>query len=264
MLKQVFAIAAFSLATPVIAAPVVTNVQVNYFAITQLNDNPVSQQVSYEDSDASLTSGNRYTANQIVQTLPSPTNGGLLEIASTRSSLSYNLMDPAFLSASISQNEVVSSSGYNGNPSVSRGIAGSTAILQATIFSDTPFTASGGYRNINGGSQSYRSSLSLYNTDGSQVGFDFSGVNTTADATQFSTSILSAGTYEFVIGGSDTLSLYGNNSIAESGFTDIAFSLTPVLAAAVPEPASWGMMILGMGAVGYAMRRRKAAAFLYL
>ena len=29
---------------------------------------------------------------------------------------------------------------------------------------------------------------------------------------------------------------------------------------AVPEPASWGMMILGMGAVGYAMRRRRTAA----
>lgn len=28
---------------------------------------------------------------------------------------------------------------------------------------------------------------------------------------------------------------------------------------AVPEPATWAMMILGMGAVGYAMRRQKAA-----
>ena len=30
-----------------------------------------------------------------------------------------------------------------------------------------------------------------------------------------------------------------------------------VATAAVPEPATWGMMILGMGAVGFAMRRRK-------
>lgn len=30
------------------------------------------------------------------------------------------------------------------------------------------------------------------------------------------------------------------------------------LAGAVPEPATWAMMILGMGAVGFAMRRRKA------
>ena len=30
-------------------------------------------------------------------------------------------------------------------------------------------------------------------------------------------------------------------------------------ASAVPEPASWGMMMLGMGAVGFAMRRRRKA-----
>ena len=37
---------------------------------------------------------------------------------------------------------------------------------------------------------------------------------------------------------------------------DVTFAINPV-AAAVPEPAAWAMMILGMGAVGFAMRRRQ-------
>lgn len=35
------------------------------------------------------------------------------------------------------------------------------------------------------------------------------------------------------------------------------FATTPAATGAVPEPASWAMMIFGMGAVGFAMRRRK-------
>ena len=36
----------------------------------------------------------------------------------------------------------------------------------------------------------------------------------------------------------------------------VGITATTALAAAVPEPATWGMMILGMGAIGFAMRRR--------
>ena len=39
-------------------------------------------------------------------------------------------------------------------------------------------------------------------------------------------------------------------------FTNGTFSASATAAAAVPEPATWGMMLLGVGAVGYAMRRR--------
>jgi hypothetical protein len=39
------------------------------------------------------------------------------------------------------------------------------------------------------------------------------------------------------------------------GNTTTSFSAT-ALTAAVPEPATWALMILGMGAVGFAMRRR--------
>ena len=37
-------------------------------------------------------------------------------------------------------------------------------------------------------------------------------------------------------------------------------SITPSAVGAVPEPATWGMMILGMGAIGFAMRRRVRAS----
>ncbi|MEO1969825.1 MAG: FxDxF family PEP-CTERM protein [Sphingomonadaceae bacterium] len=53
-----------------------------------------------------------------------------------------------------------------------------------------------------------------------------------------------AGTYTLTVEGSaNTAATYGGN---------ITFS-------AVPEPATWALMILGFGAVGFSMRRRSAA-----
>ena len=61
---------------------------------------------------------------------------------------------------------------------------------------------------------------------------------------------LGAGTYTLHINGSYTgrVSSFGG---------DINF-------AAVPEPATWAMMLLGFGAVGFAMRRRRQPALLQL
>ena len=50
-----------------------------------------------------------------------------------------------------------------------------------------------------------------------------------------------------------TLSINGNNSGAGS----LGGSITIRQAAAVPEPATWAMMLVGFGAVGFAMRRRR-------
>jgi hypothetical protein len=50
-----------------------------------------------------------------------------------------------------------------------------------------------------------------------------------------------------------TLTINGNNSGAGS----LGGSIT-IRPAAVPEPATWAMMLLGFGAVGFAMRRRRA------
>ena len=49
-----------------------------------------------------------------------------------------------------------------------------------------------------------------------------------------------------------------SNSFYDGGGVGISsFDVSPFAGGAVPEPASWAMMILGMGAVGFAMRARK-------
>ena len=50
-----------------------------------------------------------------------------------------------------------------------------------------------------------------------------------------------------------TLTINGNNSGAGS----LGGSIT-ISPSAVPEPATWAMMLLGFGAVGFAMRRRRS------
>ncbi len=40
---------------------------------------------------------------------------------------------------------------------------------------------------------------------------------------------------------------------------DGRLTLTSASAAAVPEPATWAMMIFGFGIIGYATRRRRGA-----
>jgi hypothetical protein len=71
---------------------------------------------------------------------------------------------------------------------------------------------------------------------------------------------------QVLFNGANTLTgTFSDGSIARVTFSgsttanpaSFSFNSTPVgVAAAVPEPATWAMMILGMGAVGYAMRRR--------
>ena len=51
-----------------------------------------------------------------------------------------------------------------------------------------------------------------------------------------------------------TLTINGNNSGAGS----LGGSIT-IRPSAVPEPATWAMMLFGFGAVGFAMRRRRSA-----
>ena len=63
--------------------------------------------------------------------------------------------------------------------------------------------------------------------------------------------------------------VYSVNSVfdgtASAGFANTAGTITQftgtALAAGVPEPASWAMMVVGFGAMGVVMRRRKAASF---
>ena len=63
---------------------------------------------------------------------------------------------------------------------------------------------------------------------------------------------LGAGTYTLTVTGSrGTTGAFGGN---------VSFNQTP----GVPEPATWAMMLLGFGAVGFAMRRRQRPALAQL
>lgn len=75
-------------------------------------------------------------------------------------------------------------------------------------------------------------------------------------------TILSAGLNQYSTGGDktpiDRLAI-STSSLGQLYLDNI--NVTPVTAvAAVPEPATWGMMIAGFGAVGFAMRRRRTQA----
>ena len=56
--------------------------------------------------------------------------------------------------------------------------------------------------------------------------------------------------YEYL--GTDGTGTWATNS--QQGMSHIAFFGTPN---GVPEPGTWGMMLMGFGAAGFAMRRRR-------
>ncbi len=88
---------------------------------------------------------------------------------------------------------------------------------------------------------------------------DFSSV--TLNGTNF--NILSTGQQEFRNLLNQSLAAGGTNTILVRGTTggDAAFSGTLSFAgSAVPEPATWAMMLVGFGAIGGAMRRRNTTA----
>jgi hypothetical protein len=97
---------------------------------------------------------------------------------------------------------------------------------------------------------------SIFSTDNPLTNIDFTTV--TLNGVNFAT--LSTGTQEFRNLLNQTIVAGANNTLFVSGTTggNAAFSgnLSFAAASAVPEPATWGMMLIGFGAVGYSMRRR--------
>jgi hypothetical protein len=97
---------------------------------------------------------------------------------------------------------------------------------------------------------------SIFSTTNPMTNIDFSSV--TLNGVSFAT--LSTGTQEFRNLLNQTLVTGATNTLLVSGTTggNAAFSgnLSFAAVSAVPEPATWGMMLIGFGAVGYSMRRR--------
>lgn len=94
---------------------------------------------------------------------------------------------------------------------------------------------------------------------------DFTGTNGTpvlvaTDGGVFNISATTTGTGNWVqlagsfvaTGTSTTLNIFNDNSVASGN----DFGLDAISVTAVPEPATWGLMILGFGAVGATLRRR--------
>lgn len=79
-------------------------------------------------------------------------------------------------------------------------------------------------------------------------------------ATAFSTDFDEAYRLDLnALPGNYTLTIQGTPALRNSGFSgQILF--TANAASAVPEPSTWAMMLLGMGAVGYALRRSRGNA----
>jgi len=56
----------------------------------------------------------------------------------------------------------------------------------------------------------------------------------------------------------------GVNNVSISGTSGTPVPITGYLLAAVPEPATWAMMLVGFGGIGLAMRRRRRPALAQL
>jgi hypothetical protein len=84
------------------------------------------------------------------------------------------------------------------------------------------------------------------------------GAITEADLTAF---ILSMGPLPFEsVGYAFSVDQYGQQSRTEAKYKGTATLLTQPVTGAVPEPASWALMIAGFGFAGASLRRRRTAA----
>ena len=82
---------------------------------------------------------------------------------------------------------------------------------------------------------------------GASNGNNFLGLRVTAAGQSF---------YGFLYSTNAQVNSYGFESVANTGIT-----ATTTIPAAVPEPGTWAMMILGFGAIGYVMRRKTVVRF---
>lgn len=143
--------------------------------------------------------------------------------------------------------------------------AGPTTVADVTVI---------GFTDANLASPTFSESLVITNT---LAGLYSITLTTSSPAVDFTSAILSGlgGPYNLVEINDDgtnefwrlanpitldpstyTLTINGNNTGAGS----LGGSITIRPAVAVPEPATWAMMLVGFGAIGFAMRRRRKSA----
>jgi hypothetical protein len=65
-------------------------------------------------------------------------------------------------------------------------------------------------------------------------------------------------TFNFGNGGAFSLAL-SDTIFGTPGTANVSGTFTLISESAVPEPATWAMMLMGFGAVGFAMRRKRSA-----
>lgn len=110
------------------------------------------------------------------------------------------------------------------------------------------FLTPAGFNQVNG-------TLSTSALGGSNIDFSSALLNGSAF------SLSPTGTFEFgslatlglIAGANNVLTVSGTNT----GNSAFSGTLTFAQTSAVPEPATWGMMLLGFGAVGASLRRRR-------
>lgn len=111
-----------------------------------------------------------------------------------------------------------------------------SAILNSTFNTANPLT------NLNFGSVTLNNGTTT---------FAFTSVNGVFDSA-------SRELIPLVAGASNLLTINGTTFGDASYSGTLSFGQT----AAVPEPATWALMLMGLGAVGFSMRRRRAGSFL--
>lgn len=165
------------------------------------------------------------------------------------------------------------------NPTVS--LSSTKSTYRANNGNTIQISGTGGFAGIDGTTGKLNGTLSFSQVVGTTVAETVSNFFTFSDAKggNYNFSVDSVTTNAFVntaASKSGTLFLLGNVLNSSLGLTSTPASLTvqfnktgnsayssalslsvPPIAGGVPEPATWAMMVIGVGAIGGAMRRRQ-------